>query len=78
MAKARDAWLMKVTEPIWNEAANADCNPDLIPLYLCDACEIGFNKGFGFGALTVGVFGIGALIGSAVYRRFAKSKEEDQ
>lgn len=73
-----DKWLMETTKPVWHELAEGDCNPDLIPFALCDACEIGFDKGFvaGFGitALAVG----GGLIGAGVVAYFKKKQLEKQ
>ena len=65
--RTRDKQLMKWTKEVWTELAVADCNPDIIPLSLCDACEIGFNKGFSAGLGAAFVFSIGAFIGGTVY-----------
>lgn len=65
--RIRDKQLMKWTKEVWTELAVADCNPDIIPLSLCDACEIGFNKGFSAGLGMALVLSIGAFIGGTVY-----------
>lgn len=70
----RDKQLMKWTKGVWTELAVADCNPDIIPLSLCDACEIGFNKGFTAGLDVALVFSIGAFIGGTIYS-IKKSKK---
>lgn len=62
-----DKQLMKWTKGVWTELAVADCNPDIIPLSLCDACEIGFNKGISAGLGVALVFSISAFIGGTVY-----------
>ncbi len=56
--RINDKWLLKVTEPVWNDLASADCNPDIIPLCLCDACELGFNRGFASGVAIATIIGL--------------------
>lgn len=74
--KTRDKWLMKVTEPVWLDLCEADCNPDIIPFSLCDACEIGYNHGFLAGAAVVAATGAGLLVGGWIANRFKKRKEK--
>lgn len=74
--KTRDKWLMKVTEPVWLDLCEADCNPDIIPLCLCDAAEIGYNHGFAAGAAVVAATGACFLIGGWIANRFKKCKEK--
>lgn len=70
--KAKDKWLLKVTKPVWVDLCEADCNPDIIPLSLCDAAEIGFNKGFSAALTVVIVAGGSILAGGWIADKFSK------
>ena len=69
-----DKQLMKWTKGVWTELAVADCNPDIIPLSLCDACEIGFNKGFSAAFGVALAFSISAFIGGTAYSIWKNKK----
>lgn len=76
--KTRDKYLFKATKPVWDELCTpeCDCNPDIIPFALADACEIGFNKGFTAALVVAGVTGIGVLIGAKVTKHFIDKKKK--
>lgn len=74
--KTRDKWLMKVTEPVWLELCEADCNPDIMPFSLCDACEIGYNHGFAAGAAVAVAIGAGFIVGGWIADKVMKRKEK--
>lgn len=65
--KTRDKNLMEWTKCVWTELADADCNPDIIPFALCDACEIGFNKGFTAGLTMTAVTLVAAVVGGTAW-----------
>lgn len=72
-----DNYLFKATKEVWDELCKpeCDCNPDLIPLALADACEIGFNKGFTAALVMVGAAGIGVFAGVKITKHFTKKAE---
>lgn len=74
--KSRDKYLFKVTKPVWDELCSVDCNPDIIPFALADACEIGFNKGFTAALIVAGVTSVGAFIGGTVAKHFIDKKKK--
>ena len=73
--KKWDNYLFKATKPVWDELCSADCNPDIIPFALADACEIGFNKGFTAALVVAGVTGVGVFIGTKVTKHFIDKKK---
>ena len=72
----RDKNLMEWTKPVWNELCEADCNPDIIPFSLCDACEIGWNTGFHQGLVAAGIIGVSAAIGIGIYKFVTRKKDK--
>ena len=70
-----DNYLFKATKPVWDELCSVDCNPDVIPFALADACEIGFNKGFTAALIVAGVTGVGVFIGAKVTKHFIDKKK---
>lgn len=73
--KKWDNYLFKVTKPVWDELCLADCNPDIIPFALADACEIGFNKGFTAALIVASLTGAGVFIGAKVTKHFIDKKK---
>lgn len=74
MGKISDKQLLEWTKPVWTELAIADCNPDIIPLSLCDACEIGFDKGFTGGITVTLAFCVSAAVGGSLYSLWKERK----
>jgi hypothetical protein len=73
--KIRDTRLMKWTKSVWTELVDADCNPDIIPLSLCDACEMGFNKGFTAGITVTAITLTAALVGGTAWGLWEQHKK---
>lgn len=73
--KLPDKRLFKWTESVWTDVAEGDCNPDIIPLALCDAAEIGFNKGFTAGLYTMLAVCSGMFVGGYFVTKSLMKKE---
>lgn len=73
--KLPDKRLFTWIEPVWTEVADGDCNPDLIPCALCDAAEIGFNKGFTAGLYTMQAVVAGTAAGCLITEAVLKKKK---
>ena len=74
--KIPDKRLFDWIRPVWTDVASGDCNPDIIPSALCDAAEIGFNRGFTAGLNTMLAVVAGTFAGCLITEAILKKKKK--